>query len=419
MSRIYTFLSTLLFMAMGLTAVGCGEGEEQGENPDLPKLDANRTVLVYIAGQNSLDDPTNDFVDADLKEMEEGFSKFVGDNLNLLVFVDRKKGFRDDPNIFAPCLLKIENLNGKVFHRVVKTYDDNFNSCGLQETKQVFADVFDSYQADSYGLVYWSHGEGWIPANTPNTRWVGQDEGSGTCMDIEQLAAVLADSPHLDFILFDACLMQSVEVAYELRHYTDCLIASPAEIPGPGSPYQDIVLSMFADDAALSVAKAYFNHYEDRYSGTMGSNDNWTMGTSIAVVSTHELSNLAEVTRKVLEPLGEVDYSALRTNASLLDYDRRFDSIYSNQHIGYYDMQGMMEEILPSDDFSEWKQAFDAALVYWNTTPKNYSFFSGLFSMEGANGISCYIPQNTTGAAASSYHRTAWYRDAGFEALGW
>lgn len=45
----------------------------------------------------------------------------------------------------------------------VKTYE-NRNSVGVAETLEVFDDVFknDEYRAESYGLIYWSHGDGWI-----------------------------------------------------------------------------------------------------------------------------------------------------------------------------------------------------------------------------------------------------------------
>ncbi len=36
--------------------------------------------------------------------------------------------------------------------------------CGWAETLEVFNDVFKNseYRAESYGLIYWSHGDGWI-----------------------------------------------------------------------------------------------------------------------------------------------------------------------------------------------------------------------------------------------------------------
>ena len=77
-----------------------------------------------------------------------------------------------------------------------------------------------------------------------------------------------------------------------------------------------------------------------------------------------------------------------------------------------------MEQVLDDASYATWTQAFDAAIAYWSTTPKNYSQFVGMFSMEGANGITHYIPGSSTQRDAA-YRSMKWYQDAGLEKLGW
>ena len=75
-------------------------------------------------------------------------------------------------------------------------------------------------------------------------------------MNIEDLVTILsADAvPHFDFVLFDACFMQSIEVAYALRNFTDYYIGSPTEIPGPGARYDVLVPALFSDgEVALNI----------------------------------------------------------------------------------------------------------------------------------------------------------------------
>ena len=67
---------------------------------------------------------------------------------------------------------------------------------------------------------------------------------SGSKMEIADVAAALDDFPRLDFILFDACFMQAVEVAYELRHVAKYIASSPAEIPNPAN----IILGGYDND---------------------------------------------------------------------------------------------------------------------------------------------------------------------------
>ena len=69
--------------------------------------------------------------------------------------------------------------------------------------KEVINTAFSEYPAQSYGLVLWSHGEGWLAKSQNKTRWWGQDGGSNY-MDISELKDVLRNAPHLSFLLFDA-----------------------------------------------------------------------------------------------------------------------------------------------------------------------------------------------------------------------
>ena len=112
-----------------------------------------RTVLAYLAADNSL----STFALEDLAEMKEGMALIGDNNANLLVYIDVKGSS-------SPRLIELKNENGAVTETVVKTYGSR-NSVGVAETQEVFADVFSNskYQAESYGLVYWSHGDGWLP----------------------------------------------------------------------------------------------------------------------------------------------------------------------------------------------------------------------------------------------------------------
>jgi len=49
----------------------------------------------------------------------------------------------------------------------------------------------------------------------------------------------------------------------------------------------------------------------------------------------------------------------------------------------------------------------------------NYSAYIGMFSMEGTNGVSCYIPSVSNTVTDKAYRSTEWYTSAGFAALGW
>lgn len=249
-------LFLLLWMCCSVLLTAC----ENDEPTPQPPVEGSRTVLAYLASDNSL----SSFALADLEEMRLGMEKVSANNVHLLVYIDSNS---------SPRLIELKNEGGELVENTVKTYE-NRNSVGVAETLEVFDDVFknDEYRAESYGLIYWSHGDGWIPNPLPATRWVGQD--GNRYMNISDLVTILsADAvPHFDFVLFDACFMQSIEVAYALRSFTDYYIGSPTEIPGPGARYDVLVPALFSDgEVALKVAAAYYTPLQRNLFGTMDS----------------------------------------------------------------------------------------------------------------------------------------------------
>ncbi len=401
-------LYTLLCISFLFLFTACN----QDDDPVAPEA-GSKTVLVYIVADNSL----ASFAKQDVEEMMKGMELVDSSSYNLLVYQDDKS---------TPVLFRIaKDKKGNVEKKIIKEYAEQV-STDTSVMQEVMHRAFYEYPADSYGLVYWSHADGWIPYPVPSasTRWIGQDTGGwqDNRMNISDFLAVLDDDmPHFDFIMFDACFMMSVEVAYAVRNYTDYYMGCPTETPGPGAPYDKVVPLMFKQDAVVQMAKAYFNHYYANYKAGVDILDtNWTGGVSVAVLRTSELNKLATVTNQVLQ--ANVVLEELRTD--VFDYDKR---TMSDGHIGYFDMQEMMRHLTDDAGYELWKQAFDSALVYWSTTEKNYSSYAdyrfdsvfGMFSMKDTNGVTHYIPLSTDSQAAAAYRSTAWYTAAGLDKIGW
>jgi hypothetical protein len=358
-------------------------------------------VLAYLAADNSL----SPFSEKDMEEMMEGVLEMEDEADNLIVYVDNQKG---DPRLVR--LVKDETGAG-VQEEVICTYISQ-NSVDVKVMKEVFSQVFTDFPAGGYGLVLWSHGEGWLPAPSRATsRSFGQD-GSAK-MNISDLYEVLKEY-HFDFILFDACFMQSVEVLYELRDCSDYFIGSPTEIPGPGAPYQNTVKALFADKStvAVDVAQSYYEYYAAKYNGGKNNaNDNWTGGVSVSVVKSDGLEPLAEVTNDLFTRyLG----SSTAIDASgIMCYDQLRSPSY------YYDMDGLIGSLTEGNaDYAAWQGAYEDAVVYFETTEKNYSAYGGMFSMEGAAGLSTYIPKKSATSTNAFYSLYAWYTAAGWNQTG-
>ena len=390
-------------------AVFCSCGNDP-DIPDTPKPEpipemGTRTVLAYIAADNTL----NSFSTIDIEEMKEGMEKVDSRQNNLLVYVDRNRtSVNPNTHLIRIC----RDATNKVILDTLVTYTNTpRNSVGVAEMKEVLTYVFDKFPSTSYGFVMWSHGDGWLPFPTAKSRWIGQDtdnDSKDKRLNIDDLRVVLESQPHFDYVFFDACYMQSIEVAYELRHCADYFIGSPTEIPGPGAPYQKVVPYLFAkNDAASGIAKAYFDYYASNYKDGVGiSNTNWTGGVSIAVLQSDKLEALATASRQI--PL----YTTANINSSGIFC---YDPLRTRN---YHDMAGLVKSLAPDVSvYNQWETAYNAALTYANTTERNYntdSWGNGkMVSMNGFTGVSSYIFTGSQNYQNTYYKTLAWYTASG------
>lgn len=396
----------VLFVCLTIVLLSACEKEEPIEpRPPQPREKVSRTVLAYIVGDNTSNDLSALLMD-DFREMKAGMALVDDADCNLVVYSE----MRND----VPHLIRLHKQNGKVIADTLFTYPER-NPVSKAVMADVITETVRLFPADSYGLVYLSHGDGWAPAISPQSRSIG--DYRGTQMNISDFHQVLKSTQiHLDYILFDDCFMQSVEVAYELRDCVDYFIGSPTEIPGPGAPYGEVVRSLFEkENVAKGIADSYFNYYNDRYTGKIpSSNANWTGGVSVSVISSQALESLAFATQEILSKY--ISYQQPIDVSSILSYDKR-----NSNYRYYYDLDGLVNSLTHKNaDYDVWKQAFDAAVIQWSTTPMNYSFFiNNLFSMEASAGLATYIPRAYSAQLNTFYRTYEWYTAAGWDQVGW
>ena len=82
----------------------------------------------------------------------------------------------------------------------------------------------------------------------------------------------------------------------------------------------------------------------------------------------------------------------------------------------YYDFDGLIRSLgSETSEYEAWTAAYDAAVVYWKTTPNNYSSYGGSFSMNGSAGLSTYIFRQSYEEEINPFYRQSiqWYSAAG------
>jgi len=216
--------------------------ETEGSQPAAPSPQGRKkwTFLVYSGSDNDLEH----FGLKDLNEMEMVGSS---NDVNIVVQIDRQKeGLKG---------ATIADGNWTGTRRYYVTKDSDMNKIGSQMVmnlgekhmadKNTLADFLkwgvSTYPADNVAVVIWTHGGGWIgiaPENDhklmslPGIAWALR-EGQ------KELSRVNGKASKFAIVDFDACLMGTIEVAYELSDSVEFLVASQENEPGDGMPYAD------------------------------------------------------------------------------------------------------------------------------------------------------------------------------------
>ena len=392
-----------------------------------PAVLADRTVLVYMSGECSL----YDFVESDLNEMKSG-SMSIGNN-NLLVYVDRGKTkeipwlarIKDGQYVDS---VSIKDIAKEMNLTPAKTSvdDDPYASEG-QVMEGVIRYAFKKYpsQNDDYALAFFGHGSGWLMRDSVAYTALGRkkawgvDNGTngnsdtGKWMNIPTMAKVLSKLPHLKYMFFDCCNMMCLEVAYELRNATDYLIGSPAEIPGVGAPYTTVVPAMFE-------RTTYWQSITDRYfEQRAGGYD-----VPLSVVKTSEMENLASATRTVLKAIAPKFGGEFPDMSDLIHYYYDYDHDKE-----FYDANDFILKYAEPDDYNNWKQALDKAVVYkkmatsWMINKSSWPRYYGNYftvTEEKYGGVSMFVPTYIQQSSDNKYiQRMGWYYAAGYADIGW
>jgi hypothetical protein len=325
-----------------------------------------------MVGDNTL----NSYVYPDINEMERGWKdSFDGD---LIVYVDQKR--------VAPYILKIssDQTNSIVSKEVMKYSEQNSSSPEVME--QVLTDIKNMYPAKSYGLIFWSHANGWLPATSAATKAFGDDNGES--MDITELAELQGK---YDFFIFDACDMMGVETVYELKYNADYIVASVTEILAGGFPYDEILEYLFMENADLvSVCRKFMELYR-AYS------DIEMQTAALSVVKTANLDNVATVSKSLMQKyksnIGNLDVSQIQK------YDSEKTTLF-------FDFLDFMEHIAGNDpELQTLRNHLSSTVIFEDHTPS----ILNEFEIKRSCGLNCYIPgQNRD--IDNVYKTTSWYK---------
>lgn len=421
---------------MTLSLVSCSDHSDD-DAPHGP-TSIRRSLIIYMAAQNSLG--SSGAARLDSAEIARG-AMSLNDNDNIFLFID---------DVHRPRLYRLYRYRGRTITDKVWTSPTDLCSTDPATLRDLLTHIRTTYPSQSYALVLWSHADGWLPStNVVNTldsipsvtalRSFGIDVGTagsmttdrdstghtGPQMDIDQLERAIQQSHiHLDYIFFDACLMQNIEVAYQLRHVTDYIIASATSTSAYGGYYDNLLpralLLYPANDANVSlIADQYYydavlNPDLKKYYGQTGN--------AISVIKTSQLDTLARVTANYLPHI-----FANRAEPPLPQVTAYANSTYFTTP-DYYDLGALMHHLLTPTQYAHWQQVAQQSIIHHRASSRYIQgYYHGsavtatLYDPDHILATSIFVPRDryTFYNYNQAFRYTPWYQDAGWSTTGW
>lgn len=314
--QIKKFCSLIIATLFIVVGVSCSNGDSP-DGPDVPVTPVGQTVFMFFPWSNNL---LSDFRRT-VEDMQTVVAQRSMKDERIMVFMATSER--------EAVLFELKKQNGQCLTDTLRRYSDRpFTS--RQWLTSLFSEVMTLAPASRYGMVVGCHGLAWVPVqgqrNTRKrlgsqerideednlykeekkdkegddlmhfevqgpvtTRFIGGTYPE-TQIETTDLADAMTDAGlHTEYILFDACYMSSVEVAYELKDVTHYLIASPTEVLSYGFPYITMGKHLLGTPNYKGIVDSFISFY---------SSYNLPYGT-VAVTDCTQLDALAAIAQQI------------------------------------------------------------------------------------------------------------------------
>ena len=382
--------------------------------------ETRRVMLLYGAGFNSLSDD----IWRNIEVLRQGYLPGKGRNEDVVLVlshltVNNGGNYAKET---APVMVRLYSEYREARVDTLRVWPVGTPIANKEVMTEVFNWIREEFPAAGYGAIMSSHATGYLPVDYYNHPKIyeGRERGSSYSwskrphsfgeeyyssgtetqeMELKDLAAAIPYK--LDYILFDACLMGTVEVAWELRNVCSYLAVSPCEIPAAGFDYRDLAEHLLKPEVPdmKAVCQDYFAAYEH----------DSTYGATITLVDCSQLDRLASTCRELFERYRSGIRNLDGKNVQV--YDRR---IGSKTYYAFFDLKDILREAGASEaDLASLQSALDEALVFEAHTSRFIDV-----KLDRCCGLAMYLPAYP-GFKRDIYHGTEFLDSFYKENIAW
>ena len=233
MLRRTSIVVSLLVLA-GPIVLGAGRASAAPPSP------AKWTVMVYMSGDNNLEDFIAKDIDTELAPT--GSSA----NVQVVALADRGPGYDKSHGDWQTTKL-FHVTQGMTAVPSAAAADWGERNMGDPQTLVDFVTWSKAnYPADHYALYFWGHGWSWHPGV------VMEDDTNADTLDYHEMKPIMNTLGFMDVVGYDGCNMASIEIQSLWHGHATALAASQEWVGWDGIEY-DLVLAQLAANPAMTA----------------------------------------------------------------------------------------------------------------------------------------------------------------------
>lgn len=430
----HKIIKTIIGFCLTMAMISCEIIPIDPTNPEEKPKPYNNVMLLYSAGFNNL----ASYLKGDIEELKTGFIPSAKDKNVVLVYSHFPTGSGYN-NPSSPTLTRLtSNKNGVVQVDTLVVFPEGSISASSHQLKKVLTTVNETFPAKSYGMIFSSHATGYLPVgyyqnassgsniiewsvrpegecfvfpssvpyiepeydpSLPMVKSIGQDQvgtyGNFISHEINLPDFAEAIPMQLDYILFDACLMGGIEVAYELKDKVNKIGFSQAEVLADGFCYGTLTTHLFGhkEPDLKSICDDYYQQYAER----VGQHQSAT----ISLIDCTQFDPLAKLCKNLFSKYSE--------KIMTMDPSRVQGYFRDGKH-WFYDLESILRnaDILPHE-LQQLYDALNVCVLYKAHTP----MFLEIFKIDTFCGFSMYLPSQGSDRLNAFYKNLKWNQDTG------
>ena len=426
--HLVNIIRTALASLLLLSAVACDKtfDDMPGNKGTAPVRNVTpekaQVLVLYSAGFNSLCAALED----DVNDIKSGYLPLVGSMSKAVLVYSRRLSETGKYTDRTPSYLIRLSVDGwgKVISDTLKTWPETDEAVSASTMTDVLETVKGLYPHASYGMVFSSHGSGWLPSgyystgkitagtaglqavpyidpnsdsSMPRVKSIGIDNITSRNtyeMEIETFAQALPMK--FDYIIIDACLMGCVEVAYALKDKCDKLVFSQAEVLEDGlCDYTTLTQRVLRP-----VVPDLYNLCEDSYRHYKNQDDPIYRSLTISMIDCTRLDGLAASCKSL--------FSKYRNQISLVNAANVQGYFRARKH-WFYDLTDILRQSgIPEEDMAGYNKAMSDCVLYNAATD---TFIN--FDIRTHCGLSMYLPADGNSELDEFYKTLSWNKASG------